>query len=164
MSQSKIHYLFFAFVLLLVGLLVIQTAEIRVQAETASTLDANEWNYLPLILGFGGESTATPTLSRPTLTTTSTFTSTPTNTPTNTPSAIKTASSTPSPTSVPSEPFFPEPYPVRPSDSNGNLVFGESVDLDGGTSIIGAPGADAAYIYTRNGETWSQQQKLLILA
>ena len=46
--------------------------------------------------------------------------------------------------------------------------FGASVDIEGDTMIVGAPGADsfyvncgAAYIYTRSGSTWTYQRKLV---
>jgi len=40
--------------------------------------------------------------------------------------------------------------------------FGRSVDLDGDTLVVGAPGAtaDVAYIFTRSGTEWTQQAKL----
>ena len=40
--------------------------------------------------------------------------------------------------------------------------FGQSVALsaDGNTALIGAPGAGAAYVFTRSGSTWTQQSKL----
>jgi hypothetical protein len=51
------------------------------------------------------------------------------------------------------------------ANSAGGL-FGHSVaiDIDGDTVIVGSPGADsslgAAYVFTRSGSTWTQQQKL----
>ncbi len=48
-----------------------------------------------------------------------------------------------------------------PSDSGG--LFGTSVGLSGNTMVIGAPAADgkgAAYVFTKSGATWTQQQKI----
>jgi hypothetical protein len=49
---------------------------------------------------------------------------------------------------------------------SGNNSFGHSVDIDGDTLIVGAKGyhsgKGAAYVFTRSGTTWSQQQKLSI--
>jgi predicted amidohydrolase len=57
------------------------------------------------------------------------------------------------------------------SDRAESDVFGESVALsaDGNTAIVGAPEEDtspntsngAAYVFTRSGSTWTEQQKLL---
>jgi hypothetical protein len=57
------------------------------------------------------------------------------------------------------------------SDLANSTNLGESVALssDGSTAIVGAPSADispntlsgAAYVFTRSGTTWTQQQKLL---
>ena len=58
---------------------------------------------------------------------------------------------------------------VKASDAESNDYFGTSVAMDsaGTTVIVGAPDEDtgyatsgAAYIYTYNGSTWSQQQKI----
>jgi hypothetical protein len=54
------------------------------------------------------------------------------------------------------------------SDSVGNMWFGSSVGIDGDTIVVGARNAPvgttqnqgAAYIYTRTGTIWTQQQKL----
>ncbi len=47
-------------------------------------------------------------------------------------------------------------------------IFGTAVDVDGDTAIVGAPGNDelaletgAAYIFVRNGTSWSPQEKLV---
>jgi hypothetical protein len=55
---------------------------------------------------------------------------------------------------------------VTAADGAANDAFGESVAIDGNTAVIGAgtgqsagsPGA--AYLFTRNGTVWTQQQKL----
>lgn len=54
---------------------------------------------------------------------------------------------------------------LKPDDLVDMNFFGMSVDLDGDTLIIGAPTFfstinQSAYVYTRNGSTWSQQDKL----
>jgi uncharacterized repeat protein (TIGR01451 family) len=50
------------------------------------------------------------------------------------------------------------------SDGTANDAFGYSVAISGGTAVIGAHGKasyqGAAYVFTRSGTTWSQQQKL----
>ncbi len=55
-----------------------------------------------------------------------------------------------------------------PSDPETNDAFGFSVALFGNTAIIGAPGKTisaihqgAAYVFTRNGATWSQTSRLV---
>jgi FG-GAP repeat/PKD domain len=54
------------------------------------------------------------------------------------------------------------------SDTESNDNYGWSSDLDGNSAIIGAPFDDdlginsgSAYVFTRTGDTWSQQAKLL---
>ena len=54
------------------------------------------------------------------------------------------------------------------SDSKAGDWFGRSVSLDGDTALIGADGdnengnwSGSAYVFTRNGTTWSQEAKLL---
>ena len=53
---------------------------------------------------------------------------------------------------------------ITASDAASNDYFGKSVSIDGDYAIVGAynknSGAGAAYIYTRNGTTWSQQKIL----
>ena len=44
----------------------------------------------------------------------------------------------------------------RDADDN----FGTSCAIDGNTAIVGAYGEQAAYVFTRSGTTWTQQQKL----
>src|SRR4051794_953743 len=48
--------------------------------------------------------------------------------------------------------------------TNDNFGFAVAVNGDGSTAIIGAytknSNAGAAYVFVRNGSTWSQQQKL----
>jgi uncharacterized repeat protein (TIGR01451 family) len=50
------------------------------------------------------------------------------------------------------------------SDGAQNNGFGMTASMDGNTAVIGAPGGNggkgAAYIFVRNGATWSEQQKL----
>lgn len=57
------------------------------------------------------------------------------------------------------------------SDGTDNSLFGYGLALDGDTAVIGAqwqpydttadaPGPGAAYVFTRSGATWTQQQKL----
>ena len=52
------------------------------------------------------------------------------------------------------------------SDSKANDEFGQSVSLCGDTLLVGAYGdngySGAAYSFTRNGSTWTQQQKITI--
>jgi len=58
---------------------------------------------------------------------------------------------------------------ITSSDGTNNDWFGLSVALAGDTVIVGAPDADvggnsqqgAAYVFTYNGETWNEQQKLV---
>src|ERR1022692_4607455 len=51
-------------------------------------------------------------------------------------------------------------------DGATNAVFGFSVSVSGDTAVVGAPNQDendspgAAYVFTRSGTTWTQQQKL----
>ena len=60
---------------------------------------------------------------------------------------------------------------LLPSDGEmGDLFSGYSFSLSGNTTIIGSPGDDvkgidsgSAYVFTRTGTTWTQQQKLLAL-
>lgn len=56
---------------------------------------------------------------------------------------------------------------LTPSDSTTSDEFGNSVALDGNTAVIGAVGNQfvravpgAAYVFTRSGGEWKQQQKL----
>jgi hypothetical protein len=55
------------------------------------------------------------------------------------------------------------------SDGADGAGFGASVAIDGNTAVVGAPGAlgpngnqGAAYVFARNGTTWTQQQKLTV--
>jgi uncharacterized protein (TIGR03437 family) len=60
---------------------------------------------------------------------------------------------------------------LQPADGTANKQFGYDVDVDLDTVVIGARDDDSnpnnfanqgsAYVYTRNGTVWSQQQKLL---
>ena len=54
------------------------------------------------------------------------------------------------------------------SDAAGSDRFGEGVAVSGDTAVVGAPREDengsqsgSAYIFTRSGSTWTQQQKLI---
>ncbi len=56
------------------------------------------------------------------------------------------------------------------SDGAANFSFGWSVSISGETLVVGAIGANvtgsskgAAYVFVRNGTTWSEQQKLIAL-
>ena len=53
---------------------------------------------------------------------------------------------------------------IQASDKAGSDSFGKSVSINGDYAIVGAYRKDsytgAAYIYTRNGTTWSEQQKI----
>ena len=54
---------------------------------------------------------------------------------------------------------------IQASDKQGGDFFGISVSIseDGNTAIVGAANEDsagAAYIFTRSGTTWTQQQKI----
>ena len=51
------------------------------------------------------------------------------------------------------------------NDGASGHKFGTSVDLSmdtaiGAVAVVGAPGANSVYTYTRSGQSWSQQQKL----
>jgi hypothetical protein len=57
---------------------------------------------------------------------------------------------------------------VIPSDGHNHDHFGNAVDVDGDTVVVGCWEDDAplsasgsAFVYVRNGTTWTQQQKLL---
>lgn len=52
---------------------------------------------------------------------------------------------------------------IKPSDGSASSSFGSSVAIQGNTIVVGADkenSAGAAYIFTYNGSTWSQQAKL----
>lgn len=49
---------------------------------------------------------------------------------------------------------------VMASDPTGFGGFGRSLDLDDGRLLVGAPGAEASYVFERSGEVWAQAQKL----
>ena len=65
---------------------------------------------------------------------------------------------------VRSETTWSQQQKITPSDGSGSDNFGWSVSLSGDYAIVGAfnknSATGAAYIYTRNGTTWSQQQKI----
>jgi len=57
---------------------------------------------------------------------------------------------------------------IQASDAEGSDSFGASVSIDGDTIVVGAYGEDtgganagAAYVFTRSGTTWTQQQKIV---
>jgi uncharacterized delta-60 repeat protein len=47
-----------------------------------------------------------------------------------------------------------------PSTLAPNYNFGNCVGISGDTAIVGAPGNESAYIFTRSGTTWTQQQRI----
>ena len=49
---------------------------------------------------------------------------------------------------------------VTPSDPTPNNWFGESVSISGNYFIVGASGANAAYVFGRTGSHWIEQAKL----
>ena len=62
---------------------------------------------------------------------------------------------------------YNEQQKIQASDLQGSDYFGQSVSIYGDTAIVGASyedtgGSDAgaAYIFTRTGETWTEQQKI----
>ncbi|HEX2619367.1 MAG TPA: FG-GAP repeat protein, partial [Phototrophicaceae bacterium] len=117
--------------------------------------------------------TSTNTASA-TATATATFTDVASDTPTRTPTATptdtptSTATITPSPTStIPTATNTPLKTPVMLLASDGALNdrFGGAVAVSGNTAVIGAANANgelgAAYVFTRNGNIWTQQQELI---
>ena len=59
---------------------------------------------------------------------------------------------------------------ITASDAEASDAFGQSVAIDGDTAIVsanvedtGASNAGAAYIFTRSGSTWTEQQKIQAL-
>ncbi len=66
------------------------------------------------------------------------------------------------------DPTFGQPSRLTASDGAGNDFFGNAVAISGETVVVGASvddiGANAnqgsAYVFVRNGTTWSEQQKL----
>ena len=57
---------------------------------------------------------------------------------------------------------------IQASDIAANDSFGYAVSIDGDTVVVGARQEDeggtdagAAYIFTRSGTTWAQQEKLM---
>jgi len=56
---------------------------------------------------------------------------------------------------------------IQSSDKQADDYFGQSVSISGDTVVVGAPyedtggsAAGAAYVFTRSGTTWTQQQKI----
>jgi hypothetical protein len=68
---------------------------------------------------------------------------------------------------MPAGPFFTTAQKVFASDGASFDNFGNSVDIDGDTAVVGSfrdgDGTDsgAAYVFVRNGGTWTEQQKLV---
>ena len=66
------------------------------------------------------------------------------------------------------DPILSQQQPLTASDGAAEDLFGNSVALDGNTALIGANGKTvnangeqgAAYVFVRNGTTWTQQQEL----
>jgi hypothetical protein len=57
---------------------------------------------------------------------------------------------------------------LLPGDGTADVVFGASVSVSGDIAIVGAPGdgqndfePGSAYVFTRTGSSWTQEQKLL---
>ena len=53
---------------------------------------------------------------------------------------------------------------VVAADGTAGAAFGQSVAIQGGTAVVGAPsaaGGGAAYVFTRSGDAWSQTGKLV---
>jgi len=50
------------------------------------------------------------------------------------------------------------------SDAGPGHSFGRSVDLDGDTLVVGAPGNEAAYVFRLVAGTWVEEQKLTLAA
>jgi hypothetical protein len=67
------------------------------------------------------------------------------------------------------EAIFDDAIPLTATDGQFGELFGYSVAIDGDTAVIGASFADigdsvnqgAVYVYTSNGTSWLQQQKLV---
>jgi len=58
---------------------------------------------------------------------------------------------------------FTEQQKIFASDYAASDQFGEACDIDGDTIVVSSTGDDpagAAYVFTRSGSTWTQQQKL----
>jgi hypothetical protein len=75
--------------------------------------------------------------------------------------------STPSPGTPQPLPSMVQQAYIKPADPNSLLYFGNSVALSGDTLVVGAPADDvipfitqAVYVFTRTGDTWSQQARL----
>ncbi|MBI3769432.1 MAG: FG-GAP repeat protein [Deltaproteobacteria bacterium] len=50
---------------------------------------------------------------------------------------------------------------LLPGETFGAQLFGYSVAISGDTIVVGQPGNDAAYVFTRTGKKWIQLQKLV---
>jgi hypothetical protein len=67
----------------------------------------------------------------------------------------------------PSWALVPEEVVKLTVEESGNYFYGWSVDVDGDTAVVGAPrqwtenGRGAVYVYTRFGETWQLEQRLV---
>ena len=49
--------------------------------------------------------------------------------------------------------------PIEPSVAVADQLFGDSVDIDGDTMVVGGRPSDA-YVFVRSGSTWTEQQRL----
>ena len=49
---------------------------------------------------------------------------------------------------------------IRADDDKPNNLFGGSVSVSGDDILVGAHGDNAAYVFTKEGDTWTQQAKL----
>jgi VCBS repeat-containing protein len=49
---------------------------------------------------------------------------------------------------------------LGPSTTSAYQYYGNAIDIDAGTAIVGGIGTYAAYVYTESGGTWDLQQKL----
>src|SRR5688572_1201367 len=56
--------------------------------------------------------------------------------------------------------LLPAPQKLTASDGGEIDLFGRSVAVFGDTALVGATNRNAAYVYTRSGTTWTQQQIL----
>ena len=112
MSHAKVQSLLVPIIVVLVSVLVFQSVNVTVQADTAitPTLSAKAWTYLPFVRGPGQAPPATATLPGPTAT------ATPTGTPTNTPDPGRLAA--------------PTLFSIQNDDNDGNFTVSWSTVQD----------------------------------